>query len=178
MKYTFTLSPQGYVISNPFTHIAYWEVDCWGRLAHTHSLSTPPLIQKRVLGLQYFPAAAAAKLLQLCPTLCNPKDSSPPGSPIPGILQARDVNSPHKKSCVGLFTLCKNIFPVSGSKNALFSFLEVCASCGTWSTPRQPLVNPWPTVISVLYQEGTGSFCDGTDCPVLATGNDGAHCRS
>ena len=34
-------------------------------------------------------AAAAAKLLQSCPTLCNPIDGSPPGSPIPGILQAR-----------------------------------------------------------------------------------------
>ena len=35
------------------------------------------------------PAAAAAKSLQLCPTLCDPIDSSPPGSPVPGILQAR-----------------------------------------------------------------------------------------
>ena len=34
-------------------------------------------------------AAAAAKLLQLCPTLCDPIDSSPPGSSVPGILQAR-----------------------------------------------------------------------------------------
>ena len=34
-------------------------------------------------------AAAAAKLLQSCPTLCNPIDSSPPGSSLPGILQAR-----------------------------------------------------------------------------------------
>ena len=34
-------------------------------------------------------AAAAAKSLQLCPTLCNPIDSSPPGSSVPGILQAR-----------------------------------------------------------------------------------------
>ena len=33
--------------------------------------------------------AAAAKSLQLCLTLCDPIDSSPPGSPIPGILQAR-----------------------------------------------------------------------------------------
>ena len=32
--------------------------------------------------------AAAAKSLQLCPTLCNPIDGSPPGSPVPGILQA------------------------------------------------------------------------------------------
>ena len=34
-------------------------------------------------------AAAAAKLLQLCPTLCDPLDGSPPGSPVPGTLQAR-----------------------------------------------------------------------------------------
>ena len=34
-------------------------------------------------------AAAAAKSLQSCPTLCNPKDDSPPGSAVPGILQAR-----------------------------------------------------------------------------------------
>ena len=35
------------------------------------------------------PAAAAAKSLQSCPTLCDPIDGSPPGSAIPGILQAR-----------------------------------------------------------------------------------------
>ena len=34
-------------------------------------------------------SAAAAKLLQSCPTLCDPIDGSPPGSPVPGILQAR-----------------------------------------------------------------------------------------
>ena len=34
-------------------------------------------------------AAAAAKSLQSCLTLCNPIDGSPPGSPVPGILQAR-----------------------------------------------------------------------------------------
>ena len=36
-------------------------------------------------------AAAATKSLQLCPTLCDPTDGSPPGSPIPGILQARTL---------------------------------------------------------------------------------------
>ena len=36
-------------------------------------------------------AAAAAKLLQSCSTLCDPIDGSPPGSPVPGILQARTV---------------------------------------------------------------------------------------
>ena len=35
--------------------------------------------------------AAAAKLLQSCPTLCDPIDGSPPGSTIPGILQARTL---------------------------------------------------------------------------------------
>ena len=46
-------------------------------LAHRHSTSTV--------------AAAAAKSLQLCLTLCNPIDGSPPGSPVPGILQARTL---------------------------------------------------------------------------------------
>ena len=38
-----------------------------------------------------FAAAAAAKSLQSCPTLCNPWDGSPLGSPVPGILQARTL---------------------------------------------------------------------------------------
>ena len=36
-------------------------------------------------------AAAAAKSLQSCPTLCDPIDGSPPGTPVPGILQARTL---------------------------------------------------------------------------------------
>ena len=36
-------------------------------------------------------AAAAAASLQSCPTLCDPIDGSPPGSPVPGILQARTL---------------------------------------------------------------------------------------
>ena len=42
-----------------------------------------------LLAVQGTLAAATAKSLQSCPTLCNPIDSSPPGSPVPGILQAR-----------------------------------------------------------------------------------------
>ena len=42
-------------------------------------------------GLKSNTAAAAAKSLQSCPTLCDPRDSSPPGSPVPGILQARTL---------------------------------------------------------------------------------------
>ena len=36
-------------------------------------------------------ADAAAKLFQSCPTLCDPRDGSPPRSPVPGILQARTL---------------------------------------------------------------------------------------
>ena len=42
-------------------------------------------------GSAYPAAAAAAKSLQSCPTLCDPIDGCPPGSPIPGILQARTL---------------------------------------------------------------------------------------
>ena len=38
-----------------------------------------------------YAAAAAAKSLQSCPTLCNPINRSPPGFPVPGILQARTL---------------------------------------------------------------------------------------
>ena len=39
----------------------------------------------------YATAAAAAKSLQSCPTLCDSIDGTPPGSPLPGILQARTL---------------------------------------------------------------------------------------
>jgi len=45
-------------------------------------------------GKQY--AAAAAKSLQSCSTLCDPIDGSPPGFPVPGILQARAYRDPQK----------------------------------------------------------------------------------
>ena len=44
-------------------------------------------------------AAAAAKSLQSCPTLCDPIDGSPPGSPVPGILQARTLEWVAISSC-------------------------------------------------------------------------------
>ena len=49
-------------------------------------------------------AAAAAKLLQSCPTLCDPIDGSPPGSPVPGILQARALEWVRTEA---LFTIAK-----------------------------------------------------------------------
>ena len=53
------------------------------------------IISSNITYLLYYPsfhpAAAAAKSLQSCPTLCDPIDGSPPGFPIPGILQARTL---------------------------------------------------------------------------------------
>ena len=50
-------------------------------------------IQKtKIMASDPFAAAAAATSLQSCPTLCDPIDGSPPGSPVPGILQVRTLD--------------------------------------------------------------------------------------
>ena len=54
----------------------------------SRDMSTPcPAVQKEIFRCEH--AAAAAKLLQSCPTLCDPIDSSPPGSSVHGIFQAK-----------------------------------------------------------------------------------------
>ena len=57
--------------------ICLWKMKHWGTPSSLHS--------------NYNCAAAAAKSLQSCLTLCNPIDGSPPDSPVPGILQARTL---------------------------------------------------------------------------------------
>ena len=47
--------------------------------------------EKCKLKQQWYTTSAAAKSLQSCSTLCDPIDGSPPGSPVPGILQARTL---------------------------------------------------------------------------------------
>ena len=64
-------------------------------------------------------AAAAAKSLQSCPTLCNPIDGSPPGSPIPEILQARTLDG----------------LPFHSPMHESESESEVAQSCPTLSDP-------------------------------------------
>ena len=49
------------------------------------------IARRNMNNLRYADAAAAVKSLQSCPTLCDLKDGSPPGSPVPGILQARTL---------------------------------------------------------------------------------------
>ena len=67
-----------------------------------------------------FAAAAAAKSLQSCPTLCDPIDGSPPGCPVPGILQARTLEW------------------------VAISFSNACRKVKVKSLSRvRPLVTPW-----------------------------------
>ena len=54
-----------------------------------HNFLHPIPFKSLIFSATFTVAAAAAKLLQLCPTLCDPIDSSPLGSSVPGILQAR-----------------------------------------------------------------------------------------
>ena len=61
---------------------------------HMHTMELYSTIKHEVLmqhGWTWKDNAATAKSLQLCPTLCDPIDGSPPGSPVPGILQARTL---------------------------------------------------------------------------------------
>ena len=53
--------------------------------SHYHNLRTFSIPLKEILN----PLLNSAKSLQWCPTLCDSIDGSPPGSPVPGILQAR-----------------------------------------------------------------------------------------
>ena len=72
--------------SRPWNQTSVSCVSCIGSRFFT---TEPP--GKLYLYLSYIYAAAAAKSLQSCLTLCNPIDSSPQGSPIPGVLQARTL---------------------------------------------------------------------------------------
>ena len=58
---------------------------------YSASLVTREINIKTTMRYHFTPTAAAAKSLQSCPTLCDPIDGSPPGSPVPGILQARTL---------------------------------------------------------------------------------------
>ena len=60
-------------------------IEPWSPALHADSLPT------ELQGKPMYSNAAAAKLRQSCPTLCDPIDSSPPGSAILGILQARTL---------------------------------------------------------------------------------------
>ena len=64
---------------------------CWHNCFCLSSLQSCKLNQELSASFTHYIPAAASKLLQLCPILCDPIDCSPPGSPVPGILQARTL---------------------------------------------------------------------------------------
>ena len=83
-----TVIPATVLQNHPFTFHIY---HCW-----FHSLNIFWRQQKDICGAEQAgcskrDSASAAKSLQSCPTLCDPIDGSPPGSPVPGILQARTL---------------------------------------------------------------------------------------
>ena len=80
-KYSFTLV---HII-----HKSLLQMDCGCRCERGKNNSRK--IYQEYIHLFLGQAAAAAKSLQSCPTLCNPIDGSPPGSLVPGILQARTL---------------------------------------------------------------------------------------
>ena len=81
--------------------------------------SEPPGKTQRMRKINILTAAATAKSLQSCLTLCDPRDGSPPGSTVPGILQAR--------TRVGCHFLLQSVKVKSES--------EVAQSCPTLSDP-------------------------------------------
>ena len=63
----------------------------WYQMACATLNDTCPQVMSPGISPQKISAAAAAKSFQSCLTLCDPIDGSPPGSPVPGILQARTL---------------------------------------------------------------------------------------
>ena len=74
-----------------FSHNVNFELYWWFRGKESAYNAGDARNIRLIHGSRRSPAAAAAKLLQSCPTLCNPIDGSPPGFSIPGILQARTL---------------------------------------------------------------------------------------
>ena len=71
-------------------------------------------------------AAAAAKSLQSCPTLCDPIDSSPPGSPVPGILQARTLECGQHSLNTKSKHLIKNTHTQTTDQHLLYTDIKKC----------------------------------------------------
>ena len=68
-----------------------WRNDVVYSVHHPNEANDPSTKASHITHTLQRLGAAAAKSLQSCPTLCDPTDGSPPGSPVPGILQARTL---------------------------------------------------------------------------------------
>ena len=79
----------------------------------------------------------AAKSLQSCPTLCDPIDGSPPGSPVPGILQARTLE------WVAIWLLLKRSELPDGFQGKVFKDKLREGSCGVHAQLMEILLIGW-----------------------------------
>ena len=109
-SFTRTFDPEFEIRNSKSLQSINWSRHCWGCnqiqvvgavikyrcCLHGAKTYTPEKTSRDLMSSATFvphsaAAAAATKSLQLCLTLCDPIDGSPPGSPIPGILQARTL---------------------------------------------------------------------------------------
>ena len=77
-----------------YSHVSLTTSERDFSLLNTPVIRIHPPEKSSVISLSqgpFYPAAVTAKSLRSCPTLCDPIDGSPPGSPVPGILQARTL---------------------------------------------------------------------------------------
>ena len=82
-------SQESVVVSAPPVTVTHRNLSCLEVLFTFHHFQVTVLLGHLLDPIKC--AAAAAKSLQSCPTLCNPVDGSPPGSPIPGFFQAKTL---------------------------------------------------------------------------------------
>ena len=113
------------------------------------------------------PYAATAKLLQSCPTLCDPMDGSPRGFPTPGILQARTLEwvaisfSNEYSELISLRIDWFDLLAVQGSLNFFFHFSLSCIGegngnplqCSCLENPRDS--RAWWAAVSGVTQSWT-----------------------
>ena len=128
-SFSFSISP-----SNEYSRLIFFRMDCLDLLAVRWTLKS--LLQHNsskasilwhsaffivYLSHPYMPAAAKSR--QSCPTLCDPRDGSPPGSTVPGILQARTLEwvAISFSKCPRKF--CKTLFSDLTVKNHLVLLL-------------------------------------------------------
>ena len=92
---------------------------------------------------------------QLCPTLCNPMDCSPPGSTVHG-------DSPGKKTGVGCHALLHSIFPTQGSKPGLPHFRQILYCLSHQQSPR---ILEW---VAYLFSRGSSQSRNWTRVSCIA----------
>ena len=120
-------------------------------------------------------AAAAAKSLQSCPTLCDPIDGSPPGSPIPGILQARTLEwvaisfskawkwKVKVKSLKSCLTLCNSMDCSLPGSSVHGIFQARIHGLFTDEPPGKPVICMW--ILFSHEKEWSSDMCYNVDQP-------------